>query len=145
MQLIRQPNRWTCLPTAVAMAAGVTLEYVLDQIGHDGSEIVFPDLREPLCRRSFHIEECLTAVSDIYGFVPLSVTRNHGIDEDHVVSVQPDLSVLHHSFGIALGEGVRNLHAVAFKHTVFYDPNGLCYSYDNPFFKPSQFWLFRNS
>lgn len=56
---LKSPNRWSCLPTSFAMVLGVDLEKLITEIGHDGSEIIFPDLQEPLRRRAFHIQELI--------------------------------------------------------------------------------------
>lgn len=63
-----QPNRWSCLPTALAMLANVSLNDIFEKITHDGSEIIFPDLDEPIKRRSFSIEE-IHYITPFYGFV----------------------------------------------------------------------------
>ena len=48
-----QPNRWSCMATAFAMALGIEVSKLIDSIGHDGSEIVEANLElEPL-RRGF--------------------------------------------------------------------------------------------
>lgn len=57
MKLIKQPNRWSCLPTAFAMALDVPLEDIIAYVGHDGGELKWPALPEPFCRRCFHIQE----------------------------------------------------------------------------------------
>jgi hypothetical protein len=54
-----QPNRWSCLPTAFAMAMNIPVGEILTYIGHDGSEIIWPDLPEPKCRRAFHPQEII--------------------------------------------------------------------------------------
>lgn len=53
----RQSNNWSCLPTAFAIILDKPVQDVFDFLGHDGSEILWRDLPEPLCRRSFHIQE----------------------------------------------------------------------------------------
>lgn len=35
------------------MAMGFSVQALIDEIGHDGSEILWPDLPEPHCRRGF--------------------------------------------------------------------------------------------
>lgn len=42
MNLVRQPNNWTCNPCAFAMVLGMTLEEMLREVGHDGSRVVNP-------------------------------------------------------------------------------------------------------
>lgn len=57
MYLQTQPNKWSCLPTALANALRDDVRIYWDYLGHDGSEIVWPELPEPQCRRGFHIQE----------------------------------------------------------------------------------------
>jgi hypothetical protein len=37
----------------------------ISKIGHDGSRIVWPELPEPNCRRSFHLQECIDCLIDL--------------------------------------------------------------------------------
>lgn len=55
----KKPERWQCLPTALAMLTHLTPEQVMGKIGHDGSEITHAGLPEPLKRRGFHIQEII--------------------------------------------------------------------------------------
>ena len=57
MNMQRSPNRWSCLLTSFAMALDVTFESLAQKIGHEGDEIIFPNLPDPLRRRAFHIQE----------------------------------------------------------------------------------------
>lgn len=41
------------------MVLNVEEQEIIDYIGHDGSEIIFPNLKEPECRRGFHIQELI--------------------------------------------------------------------------------------
>ena len=59
MELQHRPEPWMCMPLAFAMALDMPVADLLAAIGHDGSEIVFPSLPEPLCRRCFHIQELI--------------------------------------------------------------------------------------
>lgn len=59
MKHLKNPNGWSCLPTSFAIALGVSVEDVLSIIGHDGSEITHPLLKEPQCRRGFHPQEMI--------------------------------------------------------------------------------------
>lgn len=59
MKPLKNPNAWSCLPTAFAIALEVSLEAVLGVVGHDGSEITHAGLPEPLCRRGFHPQEMI--------------------------------------------------------------------------------------
>lgn len=41
------------------MLLNISFKKVIDEIGHDGSEIWFPTLPEPACRRSFSLPELI--------------------------------------------------------------------------------------
>ena len=56
-----KPNKWSCAVTAFAMALHVPVQELIQEIGHDGSEIVFPELEEPMRRRGFHSQELIYA------------------------------------------------------------------------------------
>lgn len=57
MTLVAQPNRWSCGLASLAMVLNEPIGKLVQEIGHDGSAIILPDLPEPFCRRSFVIEE----------------------------------------------------------------------------------------
>jgi hypothetical protein len=59
MRLLRKPARWMCLPASFAMVLDLPLSDIFAEIGHDGSEIKFPLLPEPMCRRGFHPQELI--------------------------------------------------------------------------------------
>jgi hypothetical protein len=59
MEIQVQPNRWSCLPTAFAMVLDIPVSQIFDYLGHNGEAIVWPQLEEPRCRRSFHIQEMI--------------------------------------------------------------------------------------
>jgi len=72
MKLIKQPNSWSCLLTAFAMATESTPEDLIAMIGHDGSEIIWPDLPEGYQHRAFHPEELFECALDL-GFKVFTV------------------------------------------------------------------------
>lgn len=55
----KSPNKWSCLPTAAAMALEIEVSTVIGWIGHDGSEITHAGMPEPLNRRGFHPQELI--------------------------------------------------------------------------------------
>jgi hypothetical protein len=55
----KNPNAWSCLPTAFANVLDLELDRVLFYLGHDGSEIVRAGLPDPLCRKGFHPHELI--------------------------------------------------------------------------------------
>ena len=66
MILQKQPNRWSCLVTAFAMALDTPLDELIRLLGHDGSEIIFPNNNDPHNRRSFHPQEILDVAEEYY-------------------------------------------------------------------------------
>lgn len=56
-----QPNNWSCLLTSFAMAYDMPVVDLVDLVGHDGSEIMWPHLAPPNNRRGFHIQELIMA------------------------------------------------------------------------------------
>lgn len=146
MEPQRQPNRWTCLPTSFAMACDVPLEHFLSLIGHDGSEIQWPALQEPLCRRAFHVQECIWAAS-LCGYTvtpyecdPQLAPCQHAT----VLRVEPwwRIDTIIKGFGVITGEVKRGRHAVAFDFGIIYDPNGVSAPYNPDYLKPETIFRF---
>lgn len=50
-------TRWSCTTCAFANLLGVTQEEFEENIKHDGSEVVYPQLQEPRNRRGFNDQE----------------------------------------------------------------------------------------
>ena len=53
MNLTIKPHKDACILAAFAMAAGVTLEYLIEKIGHDGTEVIDSEVV------GFHIQEII--------------------------------------------------------------------------------------
>lgn len=144
---MKQPNRWSCLPTAFALATGHSVQWMFDAIGHDGSEIVWPDLPEPQCRRAFHIQECIFALLPWYNVTPLSPVCQLSPDGKLILEIKNPvwMQEVFDGYGVATGMGVRNRHAVAYignRTTLrFKDPNGMEYDFENQYFTPETYWM----
>lgn len=99
-----QPDAWSCLPTCAAIVLGLEPREVIEEIGHDGSEIVFSDGG----RRGFHVQEIVDVLIErgecpvLIETVPFAV---HG-GETYDVPVSPTriLSYLENYPGILLIE-----------------------------------------
>jgi hypothetical protein len=148
MKLLLQPNRWSCLPTAVAMVMRVTPKEVFDFLGHDGSQIVWPCLAEPFCRRSFHLEEMLEFCLDrlVYPTV-LNVDTSYAPMDglpDFLPYPNQDRILNHLSDhdAVLIGERDGNRHAVAWDQNMILDPEGL--QYDLSEFTVETIMLVRN-
>ena len=129
----RSPNRWSCLPTAFAIALGVSVREVIERIGHDGSEVAFPGLPEPERRRGFHIQECIdVAIALGVSVTPIEAFPRHSptVGMDPIVIRFPEGNearfrrTIETTRGVLTGRGLRSRHAVAYDHRLIIDPNG---------------------
>lgn len=67
MNLQQNPNFWSCLPASFATVLDASINHVLRCVGHDGSEILRPEMPDPERRRGFHIQEMIE-VAIFYGY-----------------------------------------------------------------------------
>jgi len=88
------------------MACGLTLSELLNLIGHDGSEIVFPELDDPFRRRAFNGQEIVRVLTSL-GFVvsehqlfPISV-----VDEEHIFALESEKETLDAYMEVLLSRG----------------------------------------
>ncbi len=160
MILRKQPNRWSCSLAAWCMATGIPFDVALLDIGHDGSEILNPDIPEPHGRRGFHTQE-LVELALKYGDHPVLWEVLPSIQAgtrfyyspwmDSNESVAQRFKEMHHliSTGYGVLEGVVRIchHAVAYNFGTIYDPNGDVYEYskeatEDHFLCGKKLWIF---
>jgi hypothetical protein len=128
------------------MAIGRSVDDILQLLGHDGSDRQWPDLSEPLCRRSFHIQElvklawnlgyAMTPIEAYSRMTPLSLQRPLFIDNsvffDEIVSTTRGVITGHTTIG----------HATAYDHGLICDPRGMTYRLqDNTDFSAESVWI----
>lgn len=142
--LQKQPNQWSCLPTAFAIVLNEPVDKIISDIGHDGSEIIFPDLTEPYRRKAFHIQElidicilrdiCVVQVEQ----QPISEALGHRY---LLPTYLPRLEYYTQRFtGVLTGLGPTGRpHAVAWDRNKIYDPTG--FEYDIDMFNINMFLL----
>jgi hypothetical protein len=148
MNLLVQPNKWSCLTTSLAMLCDVSHDKIIEIIGHDGSEIIHPKMDEPYCRRSFAINELTKAALALgYALVEIegtSLLSPTGLEVDAVPVTIPyweDDMLLNYD-ALLLGEGRSGIsHAAAWNHqrSLVYDPNGSRYQIN--FFRRESFYI----
>lgn len=149
MRLQQRPEPWMCMPLSFAMALDMPVAELLAAIGHDGGEIAFPSLSEPLRRRGFHIQE-LIHVALARG---LSVTPVELFPVLQAMATGPCRTVIYPddnwqrfaetilaSRGVIDGSGTRFGHMVAYDHGRIYDPKGSVYDYSRPACEAHQFY-----
>ena len=150
MELQQRPEPWMCMPLAFAMALDMPVAELLAAIGHDGSEIVFPSLPEPLCRRCFHIQELLhVALARGFAVTPVElfpVLQPTEIGPFHKIILYPDNNwqrfeaTIRASRGVIDGTGARFGHTIAYDHGRIYDPRGSIYDYGRLACEAHQFY-----
>jgi len=138
------------MPLAFAMALDMPVADLLAAVGHDGSEIVFPSLPEPLCRRCFHIQELIQvalsrglAVTPVELFPVLQPTE---VGPFHKTVLYTDNNwrrfetAIQTSRGVIDGTGSRLGHMVAYNHGRIFDPRGPVYDYSRLACEAHQFY-----
>lgn len=128
------PNKWSCLAASFAIALDVDLATLLSEVGHDGSEIIFPHLPEPFCRRAFHYQEfiqsCLQrsrACVLIEAIPLLGTTIDNQVLPIYVSggNMMRMKKLMEDHQGVLVGDNSEgNPHAVAWNRQSCYDPNG---------------------
>lgn len=136
MNLQKQPNKWSCLLAAFAIALDIPIVQLIDELGHDGSEIIWPDHEEPLNRRSFSIHEMFYLSYEAGYSVMLF---NKVWDSRPTYSAQPLMKNPPNGFfnesllknkGVLVGRINGQRHAVAYQDSMCFDPNGTIYAID---------------
>jgi len=140
-----KPTPWSCIGTAFAVVLDIPVSDLFGIVGHDGSEIAFPALPDPMARRGLHIQECIAAalkldcaVTPVELFPVIGSTAP--CENNIVVLFGNDEAANWHRFeqtiktstGVLEGIGRRCLHAVAYDHGTLFDPDGDQYVYSHP-------------
>jgi hypothetical protein len=121
------------------MAIGIPVQRLIEEFGHDGGEVIFPDQPEPMCRRGFHSQE-LVQVAWNHGFActPIELfpvilstdgqsTRRLFLNEPNCWARFEDY--IRTTRGVLEGVCVKAHHAVHYSHGEIFDPDGYQYAY----------------
>lgn len=158
MHLQKKPNRWSCSITALAMALETPVVDIIKEARHDGGEIIFPHLNEPMCRKGFHSQE-LVRIAWLHGFAmtPLEmvpVIRSTTGTHLHPVWDLPEgklfkrfRDVLLNTWGIVEGSSGQSNHTLHYDNGTLYDPDGYTYKYsregcESRGFYANRLWVF---
>lgn len=99
-------NNWSCLLNAFARVLNERPSTLIKEIGHDGSEIVFPDLPSKFKRASFHPRElidcCLARGYTVTQIERYPFSRTLISENKHAVNIDPEKFFQH----LSLGDGV---------------------------------------
>ena len=134
MKLQVKHEQWQCAVTAFAMALSIPVADLINRSGHDGGEIVFPDLPEPAKRRGHNIYELVQIAIDL-GYavtpVPLRAAITSANDPQRQVILGTDCEnwrrftrQLHDSLGVIECSGPRVYHMLAYDRGRIFDPDG---------------------
>lgn len=155
----KQPNAWSCLPTAMSYLLNISFVDVINLFGHDGSQIIDDTLPEPSCRRGFHMQEMID-IAMRRGYAVIAIDRIPQIVTDAKRYLQgfPGFQIygasreedrwnwhLGEASGILIGEGIKTQHAIAWDHDTqeIFDPqSGLIGKLPLEHFTPESFWRF---
>lgn len=141
-------NGHSCILASAAMILEVNQQVLIDEIGHDGSEILWPDLKEPFCRRGFHMQEIIDCAWR-RGYVILEISAKpvcipyYGAPL-RVIPMPEErfLQYVRNNKGILAGQLDGVGHACAWDGDLVYDPRGHIYSEDGCPMIVSDFYMF---
>lgn len=141
MNLIKQPNAWSCVACSFAMATKRTLEEYIDKIGHDGSEIWWADVAEPYGRRCFTVAECTNVAWNV-GYYVHEYRNGYEYGHEPLRKFEPNekelYSIMNRREGVLLAtlKGSDNSHCLAWDGAEVLDPLGFksvkeCYNIES--------------
>jgi len=116
------------------MTLNIPILEIIKEAGHDGSDIIFPHLEEPMCRKGFHSQELVKiawrhrfAITPIELF-PRILSNDRTLTEfvwetsDTMVWAR-FIDFANRTIGIVEGRGINCDHAVHNSHGILYDPD----------------------
>ncbi len=149
MDLIKGENNLDCILAAAAMVMDIDLVELKKLIGHDGSEVIFPNSPVPYCYRGFHIQE-ITDQAFLNGWSVMYIQRKFGLEP--FIGEDPPFAInvydkrmatyLKRFPGIIAGVSDNKNHAVAWDGRMVYDPSGSVYTLREFNYDIQEFWAF---
>jgi len=132
------------------MALDIPVSVMLRRIGHDGGAVVDESSPEPLCRRGFHVQECVAvAISLGFSATPVELFPSIRCCNNQCFPVlfgteaknwERFQSLIDTHAGVITGRGKRCPHAVAFANGTIFDPDGHVYPYCRAFCEARGFY-----
>lgn len=138
LSTVLQPNSWSCTLAAFSMVSGTPFETLQDWVGHDGSELVFPDLGDSRGRRSFTAQECMMALfkHKRLTFLTIELDLDCILSPDHIFTVHCPLETLQEFLtdndAVLSGQIHGKQHSLAWcrETKMLLDPSGFIYPLD---------------
>jgi hypothetical protein len=118
-----------------AWVSGIDFNQIIEEVGHDGSEIIWPHLPEPLCRRGFHIQEMIVVMLR-HGFAVIPIEAYPTSKPTEIATIFkipfPQFAdIFTQNEGVLVGLNVKgNGHALGWKCNQLYDPAGKIDGFD---------------
>lgn len=140
----KQPNAWSCLPTAFAIICDMPVEELIAKIGHDGSRERYA---EPKPQIGFHIQEIIDALYHDYSiteFIEAQFDNGDIIVVQYKTIQQRIYTVMEQFSGVLwVNKGQEYGHALAWDHTqqLMCDPKLGNDSAVSMIFHPIGFWI----
>ena len=143
MKLIKQPNSWSCMVAAAAMAFDCEIVDIIKRVGHDGNEVIHYGLKPPMCFKGFHIQEIVDVgrIHFDFSMTLIESAPSQTPDGIHIHDItkwglfdnnqQRFECYLAYNQGILIGKARKYWHAVAFDKGTIYDPRGRIYNIDD--------------
>lgn len=108
------------------MVMDIPVQQIFNLMGHDGSELAWPHLKEPFCRRAFADTECVWAAYKLgWAVTMLPQVTVLTPDGSNVIEVHlANFDFANHqgvAYGRMAGRYIR--HSVAFRGAAGYDPS----------------------
>lgn len=136
MLIQAKPNRWSCIATAFSVVLEIPAAKFFDTLGHDGSQIVHPELPDPISRRGIHIQECIyVAMQHGRSVTPVELLPRIQTHRGEIIPVHYHNSVssnwerfetlIHTTHGVVTGHA-RIAHAMAYGLGTVVDPDTAC-------------------
>ena len=142
MKLIQKPYKWGCLITSFAMALDVSVATLEQMIGHNGSDVLYPEVPDPFGRRGFHVQELIHVAWALgWSVTPYELlpSLQHALPRQRIKieidrpggNWQQFERMLRSTRGVVTGAGRYSGHAIAYDGPTIFDPDGWTYEYSD--------------
>ena len=126
--LIQKPGEHNCLIYSMAMLLNMEVKELESRLGNWGNEKVWPELPDPYCYRSYHIQEIIEVAYQL-GFAMICFNMDLTLSPTPpYTGAQIPINITHTQVKYLLNSGdallITNNHALAWNGSNALDPNG---------------------
>lgn len=134
---VLQPTKWSCTLAAFAMVSKTPIDVLEEWIGHDGSELIFPELGDR-GRRAFTAQECMMALFKHrrLAFLTIEMDLDCILSPDHIFAIHCPIETLQEYLtdndAVLSGQLHGKQHSLAWcsESKILLDPSGFRYPLD---------------